>query len=121
LLAVVPNRRGFWARADNNPFAQGQPFSRRQVTALMRNALFTPIEWSEALYFPPMRRKIVLKAAAATEAVGARLSLPLAGVHIVEATKQVYRPVLARKGARVPAVLRPILAGSNRDKHSVNL
>jgi SAM-dependent methyltransferase len=121
LLAIVPNRRGIWARADNNPFAQGQPFSRRQVTALMRNALFTPIEWSEALYFPPMKRKVILKMAAATEAIGARLSLPLAGVHIIEATKQVYRPVLARKAARIPAVLRPILAGSNRDKHSVNL
>jgi SAM-dependent methyltransferase len=113
LLAVVPNRRGIWARADNNPFAQGQPFSRRQVTALMRNALFTPIEWSEALYFPPFRRKLILKMAGAAEAVGARLSLPLAGVHIVEATKQVYRPVLARKAARVSAVLRPILVGGN--------
>ncbi len=26
LLAIIPNRRGVWARTDNNPFAQGQPF-----------------------------------------------------------------------------------------------
>src|SRR5712691_1176943 len=40
LLAVVPNRRGVWARMDNNPFGHGRPYSRLQITALLRQAWF---------------------------------------------------------------------------------
>jgi hypothetical protein len=47
----------------------------------------------------------------AWERVGETLSMPLAGVHIVEATKQVYRAIPARRVKRrlVPA-LEPALA-----------
>jgi SAM-dependent methyltransferase len=112
LVAVVPNRRGFWARTDNNPFAQGQPFSRRQLTALMRQALFTPVHWGETLYAPPVARRIVMKMAKGFEAVGGPLSLPFAGVHVIEATKQVFRPVPLRKSARISPSLQPALAGN---------
>ena len=33
LLAVVPNRRGVWARIDTTPFGHGRPYSRSQITA----------------------------------------------------------------------------------------
>ena len=33
LLAVVPNRRGLWARMDTTPFGHGRPYSRSQITA----------------------------------------------------------------------------------------
>jgi len=49
LLAVVPNRRGLWARMDTTPFGHGRPYSRPQITHLMRDAWFTPVAWSEAL------------------------------------------------------------------------
>jgi SAM-dependent methyltransferase len=107
LIAVVPNRRGMWARLDATPFGQGQPFSRAQVTELMRQALFTPIHWGEALYFPPAQGLWVGRTAAAWERVGATLSLPFAGVHLIEATKQVYRPVLHRNPARRRFALAP--------------
>jgi len=112
LIAVVPSRRGLWARLDATPFGQGQPFSRAQLTGLMRDALFTPIHWTEALYFPPVQRRTVLRTAVAWERVGATLSLPFAGVHIIEATKQVYRPVASRKVAR-RFVLAPALLPGN--------
>ena len=32
LLAVVPNRRGLWARMDTTPFGHGRPYSRSQIT-----------------------------------------------------------------------------------------
>jgi SAM-dependent methyltransferase len=118
LIAVVPNRRGMWARLDATPFGQGQPFSRAQVTELMRQALFTPIHWGEALYFPPAQRRVVLRTAAAWEQVGATLSLPFAGVHLIEATKQVYRPVLHRNPARRRFALAPapaLLPGNRQD------
>src|SRR6202008_3697705 len=36
LLAVVPNRRGVWARTDATPFGHGRPYSRGQITNLLR-------------------------------------------------------------------------------------
>ena len=33
LLAVVPNRRGLWARMDTTPFGHGRPYSRTQINA----------------------------------------------------------------------------------------
>ncbi|HXW49876.1 MAG TPA: methyltransferase domain-containing protein, partial [Xanthobacteraceae bacterium] len=48
LLAVVPNRRGLWARMDTTPFGQGRPYSRTQIMHLLRDTWFTPTGWGEA-------------------------------------------------------------------------
>ncbi|WAC28431.1 class I SAM-dependent methyltransferase [Ancylobacter sp. SL191] len=109
LLCVVPNRRGIWARVDNNPFGHGRPFSRTQITDLLRGALFTPVAWSEALYIPPVQRNWFLRGAVAWERAGASLALPFAAVHIVEATKQVYKPVPLKRRASRLQVLQPVL------------
>src|SRR6185295_13682840 len=113
LMAVVPNRRGLWARMDTTPFGHGRPYSRSQITHLLRDAWFTPVDWSEALYVPPIQRGWFLRSAAAWERAGATISAPFAGVHIVEASKQVYRAIPARREKRqlVPA-LKPALAPS---------
>jgi SAM-dependent methyltransferase len=100
MIAVVPRRAGLWARLDTTPFGYGQPYSRSQLRELMRDALFSPTYWTEALYAPPFERRIFLRSAALFESVGAKLSLPGAGVTIVEATKQLYRPVGLRRMAR---------------------
>ncbi len=115
LLAVVPNRRGPWARIDTTPFGHGRPYSRSQITQLLRETWFTPVNWSEALYVPPIERGWFLRSAVAWERAGATISAPFAGVHIVEATKQVYRAIPARREKRqlVPA-LEPALAPSPR-------
>jgi SAM-dependent methyltransferase len=113
LLAVVPNRRGLWARMDTTPFGHGRPYSRSQINQLLRETWFTPTGWSEALYVPPVERGWFLRSAVAWERTGATLSAPFAGVHLVEATKQVYRAIPARREKRrlVPA-LEPALAPS---------
>jgi SAM-dependent methyltransferase len=114
LLAVVPNRRGVWARMDTTPFGHGRPYSRSQITSLLRDSGFTPMGWSEALYVPPISRGWFLRSAAAWEGTGSTISAPFAGVHIVEATKQVYRAIPAgreRQRRLVPA-LEPALAPS---------
>src|ERR1700761_1511643 len=113
LLAVVPNRRGLWARMDTTPFGFGRPYSRTQITQLLRDTWFTPTGWGEALYVPPVAHNWFLRSAIAWERTGATLSAPFAGVHIVEATKQVYRAIPARREKRklVPA-LQPVLAPS---------
>jgi SAM-dependent methyltransferase len=113
ILAVVPNRRGVWARMDTTPFGHGRPYSRTQITHLLREAWFTPVGWGEALYVPPVARGWFLRSAIAWERAGATISAPFAGVHIVEATKQVYRAIPARhEKARLVPVLEPALAPS---------
>ncbi|MFG1402624.1 class I SAM-dependent methyltransferase [Xanthobacter sediminis] len=106
LLAVVPNRRGVWARLDTTPFGNGRPFSRGQVVGLLREALFTPVGWGEALYAPPSHW--FLRTAVAFERIGGRLSLPFSGVLVVEATKQLHRPVMVRR-PRLAPVLEPAM------------
>jgi SAM-dependent methyltransferase len=113
LLAVIPNRRGVWARIDTTPFGQGRPYSRSQITMLLRDAWFTPTGWGEALYVPPIPRRWFLRSAVAWERAGAMLWSPFAGVHIVEATKEVYRAIPARRERqRLMPALEPVLAPS---------
>src|SRR4051812_6232226 len=113
LLAVVPNRRGLWARMDTTPFGHGRPYSRTQINFLLRETWFTPIGYSEALYVPPIQRGWFLRSAPAWERAGASIKAPFAGVHIVEATKQVYRAIPARRERhRLVPVLQPALAPS---------
>jgi SAM-dependent methyltransferase len=111
LMVVVPNRRGLWARMDTTPFGHGRPYSRTQVTQLLREAWFTPTGWDEVLYVPPIPRTWFLRSAIAWESVGSSISAPFAGVHIVEAMKQVYRAAPARREKRklIPS-LEPVLA-----------
>jgi SAM-dependent methyltransferase len=109
LIVVAPNRSGLWAQTDATPFGHGRPFSRRQLLDLMRETMFSPIFWSEALYSPPLSRAMLLRLAPAVEKIGARLSLPGAGVIVVEATKQLYRLIGARRVRRVLPELSPAL------------
>jgi len=110
LLLVIPNRRGLWARMDTTPFGHGRPYSRSQIIHLLKETSFTPTSWGEALYMPPIARGWLIRSAVAWERAGRTISAPFAGVHIVEAMKQVYRAVPARREKRrlVP-VLEPVL------------
>ena len=117
MIAVACNRRGVWARVDTTPCGYGQPFSKGQLAALLRETLFSPERFGEALYSPPFERRSFLKLAPFFARTGKRMALPGAGVHLVEATKQLYRPVMLR--GRVPVRhaiprLEPRLQGSFR-------
>lgn len=113
LLILVPNRRGIWARIETTPFGHGRPFSRPQLTRLLREAMFSPIQWDMALYMPPIERRFLLRSAPAWERLGARYWPRFAGVLLVEASKQIYavtpnRMLLRRWPAAAPA---PALIG----------
>jgi SAM-dependent methyltransferase len=110
VIAVAPSRSGLWARLDTTPFGHGQPFSRSQLRDLLRETLFSPTHWAEALYAPPFGRRLVLRSAPAFEKIGAYLALPGAGVLVVEATKQLYRPVGLRRLVRRLPQMQPVLA-----------
>ncbi|WP_102960919.1 class I SAM-dependent methyltransferase [Mangrovicella endophytica] len=102
LIIVVPNRRGVWARFEHTPFGSGRPWSRGQLVRLLRDSMFTPSAWADALLLPPFRRRSLLKLAMPLERLGRQLWPVFSGVVIIEATKQVYRgiPVLSARRER---------------------
>ena len=113
VILVVPNRRGIWARVETTPFGVGRPYGRGQLTALLRDALFSPVDWTEALAVPPIRRRPWVRTGSVWERVGSVIWPGFAGVIIVEATKQLYQGIPARRMAQVrepvfrPALVRP--------------
>ncbi len=108
-LIVVPNRRGLWARMDTTPFGDGRPFSRRQIQALLKEALLAPEQWTEALFMPPLRRRAIWRTAAAWERIGRRIAIPMGGVHVIDAIKHLHRPALVKARRRLAFDLRPVL------------
>ena len=113
LLAVIPNRRGVWARTDTTPFGHGRPYSRSQITAAVARDLVHADRLGRGAVRAADRARLV-------PALGGRLGAhrrdALGAVRrraIVEATKQVYRAIPARRERRrlVPA-LEPVLAPS---------
>ena len=71
---------------------------------------------------PPVQGGWFLRSAIAWERVGAALSLPFAGVHIVEATKQVYRAIPAhRERTRLIPSLPPVLVPSSLQPKNAQL
>lgn len=103
LVIVAPNRRGVWARFEHTPFGTGRPWSRGQITALLRETNFTPGAWAEALCFPPSGRRSVLRMHGLLERTGLRLWPMFAGVVVIEAQKRLYQglPVAQRTSRRV--------------------
>ena len=112
VIVVAPNRRGLWARLDTTPFGQGQPFSRSQLRRLLRDTWFTPEAWAETLYVPPLPGPLFAGTAGAWERLGSTFSLPFAGLHVVEAMKQLYRPVPVRAARRAERLSPLLVPGS---------
>ncbi len=90
LMVIVPNRRGIWARIERTPFAHGRPYSMNQLSRLLRDVFFAPVEKSTALFFPPLWWPLFTSWTLAVERIGRRFFPTIAGVNIIEATKQIY-------------------------------
>ena len=108
VLIVAPNRTGMWAYWESTPFGDGHPYSVRQLDQLLADALFRAERHDAALWMPPMKLRLVLRAAPLIERTGRRMVPALAGVTIVEAVKDVYAAMPVRAVAR----RRLVLAGS---------
>lgn len=110
VILVVPNRRGVWAHVERTPFGVGSPFTRGQLTALLRETMFSPLSWSEALSMPPMSRWLY-RTGLNWERLGAALWPGFGGVLVVEATKLLYQGIPARRRPRerLAPALRPAL------------
>ncbi len=117
LVIVVPNRRGVWARVEHTPFGSGQPYTGGQLSRLLRQNMFTPTAWSDALHFPPSKKRFILGSVNPLERLGRRFVPAFAGVIVVEATKQVYQglPLRQRQSRRVFV---PVLAPQSASSQS---
>lgn len=108
LIVVVTNRRGLWARAESAPFAQGRPYSMGQITRLLRDNLFVPLQTTTALFLPPVWWRLFGAWATTLEELGTRWFPTFAGALVVEAEKQIYAapfdaiPARARPGKMEP-------------------
>jgi SAM-dependent methyltransferase len=90
LIVVVPNRLGFWARSDTTPFGHGRPYSVKQITNILQDNLFVHERTERALFMPPFKSFLLLRMAYMLESLGRYVFSGFAGVHIVEASKQIY-------------------------------
>lgn len=119
LIIVVPNRRGVWARVEQTPFGSGSPYTGGQLSRLLRENMFTPTAWSDALHFPPSQNRFALRWVNALERLGRRFTPAFSGVVVVEATKQLYQglPVRQRQSRRVFV---PVLAPQNATRGSID-
>ena len=108
VIIVTANRRGLWSVIDTTPFAAGRPYLKRRLNGLLEETMFRACAWSAALYFPPFRSRLLLRAARAWERAGGQVWPGLGGVLMVEATKEMMAPVglIRKSGARIP---RPIM------------
>ena len=111
VLVIVPNRRGLWARVDTTPFGHGRPYSRSQISKLLKEAMFSPEEWQYALYMPPFSWQILLRWPVVWERIGLLLWPAFSGLIMVEASKQIYGAIPARESRRLSRRIVPVPAG----------
>lgn len=113
LLVIAANRAGLWARADATPFGHGRPYSRRQLSGLLSDAMFEPTASAVTLHAPPLAWGPVMALAEAFERGGALLRAPFGGLVLMEAVKRLYAatPKQSRKLllAKAPARAAPHL------------
>lgn len=93
LFIIVPNRTSLWARAEWSPFGSGQPFSLHQLLNALKDNAFVVERVVPALMTPPMKWRPLWRIAMWLERIVPLFAPAAAGVHIIEASKQLYVPV----------------------------
>lgn len=97
LLMIVPNRHGLWAHSDRTPFGNGQPYSARQLKDVLSDQGFLVDRVWNALFLLPSASRMMLSMADLLERYGEILFPGLGGLHLMEAGKQLYEPLLTKR------------------------
>lgn len=94
VLIIVPNRMGAWAHADWSPLGHGTPFTFTQLNTCLKDGMFSIENHTGALFMPPIPDSpVVMNSASMFEKLGHSILPFVAGVHIVEASKQIYASI----------------------------
>lgn len=96
MIVAVTSRSGLWANSEKTPFGHGRPYTRGQLSELLREAELEPSGWTRALYVPPVGW--MARWAEGFEQAGSRLWPAFAGLLLMEAVKQTFavKPQAAR-------------------------
>jgi len=106
MIVVVPHRGGFWTWSAKTPFGFGFSFSLPHIRRILTHNRFQVERHQRALFIPPFAHRLLAPYADWIERNFAIFLPTLAGVLLVEVTKQVYaRPVRERV-----KVLKPLLS-----------
>ena len=97
LIIVAPNRRGMWAYSESTPFGHGQPYSEGQLARLLSSVFFKVEQQQATLFAPPLNWRPALRAFNLCEHAGLTLAPQLAGLTLVEATKDLHGLIPARR------------------------
>lgn len=116
-ILVVPNRQSLWSRAEASIFSHGYPYRVGQLRSLVKEVGFTEVETTGALYFPPLRWRMLYKAMPFLESFGMLLRAHLGGVIIMHIEKQLYAGV---KETKKPALLDGVYATATKPALSKN-
>ncbi len=113
LLVIVPNRMGVWSKADWSPFGHGHPFTASQLGAYFRDNMFVQERHKAALFVPPMPDSpIMMKSANLIERMAGNIFPFVAGVHMMEMSKQIYAKIdKTGTGSAVLAKTKELLQG----------
>lgn len=114
LVVVSPNRRGIWARLDRTPFGHGRPYSRGQLNALLREAMFTPVWSGAALMAPPGRSRASMAFAHLIEAVSGDWLAGAAAILMATARKEIYGVTPVGKAAPAVSFAEVVTGGPSR-------
>lgn len=93
----VTNRRSAWAQWDITPFGHSRPYSKKQITKLLDDAMFEVISAKGLLTFPPFAIGLSPKNAERWEIVGSRLWPAIGGIIMVIAKKRLFGGSLVGK------------------------
>ncbi|MFM9862863.1 MAG: class I SAM-dependent methyltransferase [Micropepsaceae bacterium] len=108
VVVIAPNRTSLWAQVETTPFGHGRPFSRGQLNRLLTDAMFTPTASTSCLHMPPFGAGFLVRNGVRWERWGQRIWPQLAGVHLMEVTKEIIA-LAPDRGLRQRVPARPVL------------
>ncbi|MBY0428603.1 MAG: class I SAM-dependent methyltransferase [Alphaproteobacteria bacterium] len=95
MIVMVPNRSGWWARDTRTPFGFGFSFSLPHIRRILTHHGFQVERHARAMYAPPFATRLLKPYVNWIEKQGDVFFPGLAGVLLIEVSKQVYaRPVV---------------------------
>ncbi len=117
IVIITANRSGLWARSDKTPFGAGRPFSRAQLSGLLKDCGFAPSARSGALYCPPIKSFYSPRMINGFEKFGETVWPGFSGLVLVEAVKRLYAGRVEKKKHELlrPKITRAGALGTSRE------
>ena len=97
ILIVVPNSFSLWRPYYKNNLSSLRTFSFSELNSLLLNNFFTPINFSNSLFFPPINNQFILDRANIFEKASKSFLKFFSGVIIVRARKNYSAAILKEK------------------------